>query len=68
MPTLSADVCPCGTEMEYTGPNMNMLTCDHCDRGCKIQQTLKEPCIRCESFNEQWQKKIEGIYGPGRAY
>lgn len=67
-PTMSAEVCPCGTQMEYGGENKNTLECAHCDRACTVQRDTKQPCPLCESFNEQWRKKIEESYGPGRAF
>jgi len=63
MVTMSAEVCQCGTQMQYT--ESNLLVCMHCDQGCLIQRDGGE-CEPCETFKARWQTKMQDIYGPGR--
>lgn len=65
-PTMSAEVCVCGTELEYRGTNKDVLHCTHCDEHCPVRKDQGETCSKCEAFNQQWNSKMQDIYGPGR--
>lgn len=63
MVTLSAELCKCGTQMEYKGVSKTALQCPHCDTGCSIKPG---ECPLCEEFSQEWKKFMKTIYGPGR--
>lgn len=66
MPTMSAELCRCGTQMEYVGDSKSTLVCSHCDVPCQINVKKGDPCPLCEEFNEQWRYLMKDFYGPGR--
>lgn len=65
-PTMSAEVCACGNELEYRGVNKDTLHCTHCDEHCPVNVDKKARCPKCETFNKHWNGKCQEIYGPGR--
>jgi hypothetical protein len=72
MPTMSVEICRCGTEMEYIGPDKNTLHCVHCDEVCTVQQDnkalgIKRSCLKCDAFSDEWKNIIAEVYGPGRS-
>lgn len=62
MVTASATMCYCGVGLQYIGPNKDTLHCPHCDRGCRVQQTTGQPCVRCEMRDVHWRKQIRETY------